>query len=356
MLWLPHFGIFNCFTVVSNDWLLHPAVAKLLAFAGFQSLNETQDIGVPRLEGMNLHESRWKFENSRQLRHKKELRVGVPITDINRARGKQDSPVKSVRWLYSRSQCLVPWILKSEVSIPHQSQRHDSLFLGFKILGISMPCQSPGISMPCQSLGLEAWFLGFKISEISMPYQSPSLDAWHLDALPIPRSRCLVPWIQNFRGLDALPIPRGLDAWFLGFKFLGISMLCQSPGFDAWFLGFKFSGISMPCQSPGLDAWFLGFKISGVLMPCQSPGLDAWFLGFKISGVLMPCQSPGLDAWGLDAVPIPRISMPGSLDLKFQGSRCPANPQGSRCPANPQVSMHCSLDLRFHGSRCPANP
>ncbi|KAF7821142.1 hypothetical protein G2W53_026597 [Senna tora] len=243
MLWLPCLGVSNCFTVVSNDWLLHPAVAKLLAFIGD-----------------------WY---SRQ--------AGVPNTDINRAQ---------------------------EVSVPHQSQRHDALFLGFKILGISMPCQS---------LGLDAWFL--KTSGISMPCQSLGIS------MP-----CQSP---------------GLGAWFVGFKISGISMPCQSPGLDAWFLGFKFSGISMPCNSPSLDAWdldalpipksrclgsrcpanpqvsmpgSLDLKFQGGLDALPFPGLDALFLGYKISRVSMPCQSPGLDAWSLDAMPIPSEGIGNSME------------------------------------------
>ncbi|KAF7826848.1 uncharacterized protein G2W53_018012 [Senna tora] len=91
--------------------------------------------------------------------------------------------------------------------MPHQSQRHDALFLGFQISGISMPYQSLGliawflkisrISMPCQSPGLDPWFLGFKISGTSIPCQSPGISMPSqtpgLDALPMPRSRCLVP-------------------------------------------------------------------------------------------------------------------------------------------------------------------
>ncbi|KAF7814964.1 uncharacterized protein G2W53_028933 [Senna tora] len=122
--------------------------------------------------------------------------------------------------------------------MPYQSLGLDASFLGLKILGISMPCQSPGVLMPCQSPGLDTWLFGFKIS--------------------------------------------------------GISMACQFPGLDAWFLGFKISGVSMPSQSPCLDAWDLDALPSPVVsMPCQSQGLNALFLGFKISGVSMPCQSLG---------------------------------------------------------------
>ncbi|KAF7826832.1 uncharacterized protein G2W53_017996 [Senna tora] len=139
-----------------------------------------------------------------------------------------------------------------------------------------------------------------------------SLD---LDALPIPRSQCQIPWIQNFRDLDDLLIPRGLDAQPIpSSRCLGSQCPTHPQGSCCpanpqvsmpGSLDLKFQGSRCPPNTYVLMSGSLDLKFQGSRCPPN-------FLGFKISRISMAFQSLGLDAWGLDALPIPRglIALP----------------------------------------------
>ncbi|KAF7844094.1 uncharacterized protein G2W53_000999 [Senna tora] len=92
MLWLPRLGVFNCFTVVRNDWLLHPTMAKLLAFIGLGQA------GVHNQKGMTdrLITAWLKAGMSVQLKWCDRL------TNHGEAQGRQESSVMVIGGWYSK--------------------------------------------------------------------------------------------------------------------------------------------------------------------------------------------------------------------------------------------------------------
>ncbi|KAF7841609.1 uncharacterized protein G2W53_003907 [Senna tora] len=64
----PRLGVFNYLTVVSNDWLLYPIVARLLADVGKPGASRkrwgSRQTGVPNQEGVDHCEAQGRQDSS----------------------------------------------------------------------------------------------------------------------------------------------------------------------------------------------------------------------------------------------------------------------------------------------------